>query len=112
MDSEPKIAAEAQRYLALALANSEALDDRNLAIDHYQGLARSEQAIGTDYGNLAILLLDVGRGPEASESVLEGIRAFPDQKAYLAEVGHRIVAETGDRDLRLRIETAAEEHND
>ena len=112
VDSEPKIAAEAQRYLALALANSEALDDRNLAIDHYQGLARSEQAIGTDYGNLAILLLDVGRGPEASESVLEGIRAFPDQKAYLAEVGHRIVAETGDRDLRLRIETAAEEHND
>ena len=106
---DPSIAAKGKRYLALALANSPDQSDKTEAIGHYRFLCVSDYVEITDLGNLASLLFEMGEIREAEDAVVDGIRRFPDKRAYFGRIGHKIVEATGDRDLRLRLEGAVEE---
>ncbi|MDE0183901.1 MAG: metallophosphoesterase [Candidatus Poribacteria bacterium] len=97
---------EAKRMLALALGNLDTPQDKVSAIEHYQSLIESDSVIFTDIGNLATLLMDVGRMDDASSTILEGIKTFPEKSNYFGAIGQRIVEATGNRDLRLQIENA------
>ncbi|MDE0301135.1 MAG: metallophosphoesterase [Candidatus Poribacteria bacterium] len=97
---------EAKRMLALALANSDELQGKERAIEHYQSLVESDAVIFTDIGNLATLLMDVGRTADASSTILEGIKTLPEKSNYFSVIGQQIVEATGNRDLRRQIENA------
>ena len=96
----------AKRILALALANSDEPQDKEKAIKYYRSLVESETVNFNDIGNLAILLMEVGRMDDASSTILEGIKTFPDKSNYFSEIGQQIVEATGNRDLRRQIENA------
>ena len=102
--SNPIVATKARRMLALALANSEGAVDKEEAIQHYRSLVISKPAEFSDMGNLATLLVDTGCIGQATDLVLEGIRAFPAKAAYFAAIGQRIVEATGNRDFRKQLE--------
>lgn len=100
------VVTQAERMLALALANSGELADREKAIKHYRSLAESEMVDFTDLGNLAGLLMDSGCMNEAVDVIVDGIKMFPQKKQYFSEIGHAIVAMSGNKELRLQIEDA------
>ena len=98
------VSSEIKRILALALANSDDFHDRSKATELYRELAQSQYVEFSDIGNMAILLLENGSSSEARDAVLDGLERFPEKKPYFIEIGHNIVQETGDRQLRDRIE--------
>ena len=108
--ADPAVAIQANRMLALALANSENPADKEGAIQFYQTLAGSELADFSDIGHLAILLLNAGCMDDAATTVLDGIGKFPEKASFFAEIGSRIVVATGDRSLRIRIDNAMRGH--
>ena len=97
---------QAKRMLALALANSYELQDKEKAIKYYKSLVESDALNFTDIKNLAILHMDVGRMDDARSTILEGIKSFPEKTNYFSEIGQQIVEMTGNRELRLQIEEA------
>ena len=103
------MATQAKRMIALSLANSNELANTCEAIRHYRSLVGSEFTVPSDIGNLAILLTDAQQMDEAIALVVCGIETFPEQASYFFEIGQRIVVETGDRELRERIEDAMRE---
>ena len=104
-----RVSTQARRMLALALANSDELTDKNKAIQYYRSLAESETAVFADHGSLATLLADAGCTDSAKDVVLKGIRKFPAKAAYFSEIGHQIVEATGDRDFREQLTDATRE---
>ena len=104
--SDPKIASQAKRMMALALANSDELSNRSEALRLYGALAECELAEFSDIGNLAILFMSIDCAKDAGDTVLKGIQMFPEKATYFEEIGQRVVGATGDRELRLRIEGA------
>jgi len=96
---------QAKRMLALSYANSHEAADKKTAIDLYQSLAEEESAEISDFGNLANLLIEAGNIDEAKDAVLGGIEKFPANQAdYFAQIGHKIVEATGDRNFRKQLE--------
>jgi hypothetical protein len=92
---------------ALALAHGDTDADKAQAIELYRALGDGSEAVPTDLGNLARLLLETGDTDSAEDCVIRGIEHFPEgHAAYFAEVGHRIFEETGDRVFRERMEDA------
>lgn len=108
-DSAVRILAE--RMLALSLANSSETEDKRSAIGLYRSLTGARLAETSDAGNLATLLFETGNFDEAKTVVLDGIRAFPAQADYFAEIGQKIVDATGDRKFRKQIEAAISERD-
>lgn len=105
--SDPRIALEAKRMLALALANSTEEIDKSAAIDLYQSLVVARAAKVSDLGNLALLLLDAGHTDQAKAIVLDGINRSPaNQNDHLLQVGRRIVEASGDREFRKQMDEA------
>ncbi|HRY18752.1 MAG TPA: metallophosphoesterase [Candidatus Competibacteraceae bacterium] len=95
---------QARRMLAFALAHSTEDSDRNEAIRAYEALIHDGLADAQDRGNLATLLLDIGRSDEAKAVVLEAIAASSREALELFNgVGQRIVGQTGDRDFRTQL---------
>lgn len=103
---DPAVAILAKQLLALSLANSDETADKETAIELYWSLAGAESAKFSDVGNLAALLIEAGELDKARTAVLEGIRDFPEKADYFAEIGQKIVEETGDRDFRQQMEVA------
>ena len=101
------LAIEAQRMLALALANSPDSAEKAGAIDLYRRLVESAPPDPTDVGNLATLLAETGATQDAEAVLLRGVVACPPERLdYLSEVGHRIVEATGDKEFRERLRAA------
>jgi hypothetical protein len=101
------LAVHARRMTALALAHGDTDADKAQAIELYRALGDGSEAVPTDLGNLARLLLETGDTDSAEDCVIRGIEHFPEgHAAYFAEVGHRIIEETGDRVFRERMEDA------
>ena len=102
----------ARRMLALALSNSSERADKQTAVSHYQQLHEHGNLAAEDFGNLALLLVDVGDPIEGQAVILRGIAAcesrFIDQ---MASIGHRIVETTGDREFREKLNVAIAERN-
>jgi len=97
----------ARRMLALALAHSAELKDRDEAVLAYQRLIFDNLADVQDWGNLAALQLDLGRPDEAKAVVLQAIAASsPDKFEFLESVGQRIVGQIGDREFRKILQAA------
>ena len=96
----------AKRMLALSLAHSEQTDDREAAAQLYKELAAGTTAESGDIASLATLLCEAGRFDEAKAAVIDGIGRFPKQADRFAETGQAIVAATGDKDFRKRMEAA------
>ena len=103
---DSRVATQAKRMMALALANSEHADDKRMAIEHYRSLIELDVAVFSDLGNLAILLGDTGETNQAGIIVLEGMGLFPQRARHFYEIGQQIVAASGDRDLRIRLDAA------
>ncbi len=101
------LATEARRMLALALANSPQRADKEAAIALYRTLAESDAPDPSDAGNLATLLTETGAHDDAGEALLRGIAICPPERLdYLAQIGHRIVEATGNREFRDQLRTA------
>jgi hypothetical protein len=101
---------QARRMLAFALAQSTEKSDRNEAIRAYEAILHDGLAEMQDRGNLANLLLDMGRSDEAKAVVLEVIAAGPREALELFNgIGQRIVGQTGDRDFRKQLGAAMAE---
>lgn len=107
--SDAATAVNAKRMLALGLAHSHEMDDKNAAVDLYRSLISVDVINITDIGNLAALLIDIGRSDEAKPILLDGIEKGPANQGYLLDIGQRIVETTGDRRFRIQLETAKEE---
>ena len=100
------VANQAERMLALALANSDEPQDREKAIKYYRSLVQSGGSDFNAIGNLAILLMETGCMHDASVVILDGIKSFPKKRVYFSEIGQQIVEATGNRKLRWQIEEA------
>jgi len=104
------VAIQAKRMLALGLAHSDEAADKQAAIELYRSLPQDASAEISDAGNLATLLIDVGRMDEAKAAVLGGIGKFPAKAVdYFFEIGQKIVEATGDRTFRKQMEAAIAE---
>ena len=97
------LAAQATRMYALSLAKEGGSGHPSRAIEYYQSLVTSSYVEATDFRNLAVLLADDRRFDEATCVVFSGIEMFPSQSSAFLEIGHTIVAATGDRRLRRRL---------
>ena len=94
----------ARRLLALALANSDEVLEKEEAIKLFRILSEDESVEFGDIGNLAIVQLEVGYTKEAANSVLLGMQKFPEKMEYFFEIGQSVVQSAGDRKLRMEIE--------
>ena len=101
------LALQAKRMLALSLANLGGSENSFRAIDYYRSLAGSDSVAVSDITNLAILLINIGSMEEAVSTLFTGIELFPANPKAFLEVGQTIVSDTGDRDLRERLEQAS-----
>ena len=104
--SDPAVATQAKRMLALVHAKSDDPVDKAMAIQYYQSLARSESAEFMDIGNLTILLVESGCIDDAVTAVVDGINTFPAKASYFFDIGQKIVETTGNKDIRKQIENA------
>jgi hypothetical protein len=105
--SDPNVAIQARRMLALGLAQSSEAPDRGAAVDLYRSLAAEGLGEAVDLANLATLLSDGGLVDEAKAVVLEGIARFGASASLgFHEIGLRIVEKTGDRDFREQLKAA------
>ena len=102
----PKAAIQVKRMLALALAHSSKMEDKENAIRYYRSLTESSVIVFSDIGYLAMLLHETGNSADAGSLVLQGIEVFPEKTPYFCEIGQTIISATGDKELRLRIEEA------
>lgn len=97
------LAVQAKRMLAMCLAQSGEPADRGTAIELYRVLVQSHSASGSDFGNLATLLIENDNFDDAKAMVIAGIEQFPSNAEHLSQIGQRIVESTGDRNLRERL---------
>lgn len=111
--SDPTVALQAKRMLALSLANSTETADKEIAVGLYRSLLKEDHTDPSDAGNLAKLLIDAGGFDEAQRVVLEGIGAYPAKMAsYFREIGLMIVEATGNREFRRQLDAALEARNE
>ena len=112
-DSPSQVTAlTASRMLVLALANSTERADKETAVSLYLQLQQRGALDATDFGNWALLLMDLGDPGRGQDVILLGIAACTGSAiGHLADVGHRIVEGTGDRDFRERLNTAIAARN-
>lgn len=103
---DPATRTRARRMAALALANSTELPDKRFAIEHYQSLVDDDLADETDVRNLAILRYETGEVGRSTETLLAGIKQFPQAANSFVSIGNRIAMETGDAGLRSKIDQA------
>ena len=108
--TDPAVAIQAKRMLALSLAHSYAASDKEAAVELYRSLAGDDSAEISDTGNLATLLIEEGHMDEAKAAVLGGIGKFAaDRTDYFFQIGQKIVEATGDRNFRREMEGAIAE---
>jgi hypothetical protein len=101
------VVAQARRMMALALAHGSDVADRQEAIRQYRALITDGLAEGTDRASLILLLHSLGEVDGAKKLLLESLGVLPQEAVpALIEIGHRLVAETGDRHFRTELETA------
>jgi predicted phosphodiesterase len=99
------VALAAQRGLARALAHSHDLNRQRDGIAIYEQLIRTSPR-SSDHAELAALLFTVQDYSAARDAVLRGIAACPiEASGQLLELGQRLVAATGDRNLRKHLDT-------
>ena len=104
---DPRLSIHAQRMLALALAHSNMDAEKAQAIEIYRALSNRSDAVPTDLGNLAELLLETGDPDGAKDAVIRAMEGVPaGGAAYFSTIGHRIIESTGDRAFRERMEDA------
>ena len=100
------------RMLALALANSTERGDKETAVSLYLQLQQRGALDATGFGNLALLLVDLGDPGRGQDVILLGIAVCAGPAiGHLVTVGHRIVETTGDRGFRERLNTAVAARN-
>lgn len=97
----------ARRMLALALAHSDMHAEKAEAIEIYSALSNGPDALPTDLGNLAMLLLEAGNLDGAKNIVIRAIEGCPEaQTDYFAQISHRMIESTGNRAFREWMEAA------
>jgi predicted MPP superfamily phosphohydrolase len=101
------LAAKAKKLLALALAHSDEVEDREQAITLYGDFVTTDVPESEDILTYVTLLIGECRMDDAKASTLAGIsRCSPGAVHQIAELGQRIVVLTGDRSFRREIEGA------
>ena len=101
---DESLALQAKRMCAIALLNLGGSENKTIAIEYYRELVTSEAVEFSDVCNFVISLSDVGRMDEAVRALFAGMRDFPANKKALHDIGQKIVAATGDRQLRKKLE--------
>lgn len=103
----PTVVTQARRMMALSLAHGTEDSDRHEAIRQYRALIADGAAEASDRVRLASLLHDVGESDDAKQLVIESLAESPrGALAAFCDLGHRLVADTGDRSFRLALEAA------
>jgi hypothetical protein len=103
----PAVVAHARRMMALGLAHGADDAEKQEAIRQYRALIADGAAEATDMPRLVSLLHGLGEVDEAKKLVLESVGVSPPGAlAVLIELGHRLVAETGDKQFRIELEAA------
>jgi hypothetical protein len=98
--SDPAVATEARRMLALSLAQSPDATDKARSVETYRALTESGQASATDFAALASLLTAATDYEGAKAVLMTGMEKFPDSASGFLAVGQTIVEATGDRAFR------------
>jgi len=98
--SEGVVKSKVRRILALCLARSSEVREKVRAAELYSEELKSEHAEPGDCSALAVLTIELERYDEAKEVIEHGMHRFPSHSRALAEVGMRVVQETGDRTFR------------
>jgi predicted phosphodiesterase len=107
--SDPAVAIQAKRMLALSLANSTAAVDKEAAAALYRSLLTEADTEPSDAGNLAKLLIEARSFDEAQRVILAGIEGCATKTAgYFSEIGLKIVEATSNREFRRQMEAAVE----
>jgi predicted phosphodiesterase len=110
--SNPTVAIQAKRMLALSLPNSTETVDKEAAATLYRSLLKEAHTEPSDAGNLAKLLIEARAFDEAQRVVMVGIEGHPAKMTgYFREIGLMIVEATGSREFRRQMDTALEERN-
>jgi predicted phosphodiesterase len=101
----------AGRMLALSLAHSSELSDRQMATERFSELLSSPYGVVADACHLTALLLNEDRAEEAKAIVSRALKQFIPAPRELIEIGQRVVQATGDRDLRQRLSAPVSKEN-
>ncbi len=109
--SDETIAVLSKRFLALSLAHLDEPGNNEAAIEIYRALvnANSREFMDTIY--LARLLIHSGDCDEAKAVVLKGLGKFPAKSEVFWGIGQEIVAVTGDRNFREKLDVAIRERD-
>ena len=107
--SDETIAVLSKRFLALSLAHLDEPGNNEAAIEIYRTLVNADSSEFRDTIYLARLLIHSSECDEAKAVVLEGISNFPAKSEVFREIGQEIVAVTGDRDFREKLDVAIRE---
>jgi predicted phosphodiesterase len=103
----PAVVVQARRMMALALAHGSEDADKQEAIRQYRALIADGAEEVADRVRQVALLHGVGDFDEAKRLVLESLGLSPPSAlADLLNLGHQLVADTGDRSFRLDLEAA------
>lgn len=101
--AEEEVGLEARRMLALSLAQSEDVADRQRAAAMYCSLTDEGIAQASDIAAQASLLLGMDDYYNAKKAVLTGIERFHEAADGYLSIGQAIVEASGDRDFRDKL---------
>ena len=101
----------ARRFLALSLSHLDDPGNNEAAIEIYRALVNADSKEFTDAIYLARLLIHSGDCDEAKAVVLKGLGKFPAKSEVFRGIGQEIVAVTGDRDFREKLDVAIRERD-
>jgi predicted phosphodiesterase len=100
----PDLAGEARRMLALALCNAEERGKRQESAAIAESLANSVDASAVDMTVAVRILMVLGSHDRAKVALLDALPRFGVAARELLEMGRKLAIETGDKDLRGKLE--------
>lgn len=102
--SDDHVALHARRRLALALGQSEEPDNQSEGASLASELASGPDSVPDDYALAISICCKIGDDLRAKELLLASLERFPDGTADLFEIGYRLVTDTGDVELKQRLD--------
>jgi hypothetical protein len=104
--SDGKVALVARRRLAFVLGQSDEPNKQREGLSVASELASSPESVPGDYALAVSICHRIGDDQGAKELLLTSLGRFPEASSELFEVGYRLVIDTGDVDLRQRLDAA------
>lgn len=104
--SDDQIVYLAKRRLTLALAQSDEPDKQREGAILADELASAPESAASDYALAVSICHGIGNDTRAKKLLLASLERYPNASAELFDIGYRLVMDTGDAELRRRLDTA------